>query len=80
MQRYPLFETEIGEVVLKSGNAVSTGALASPGGIWGLESNPTHPKRYINELLLFQLLISHEECCVDNEISIGSVFISSQEY
>ena len=28
-ERYPLFEKEIGEVVLKSGNAVSTGALAS---------------------------------------------------
>lgn len=30
-QRYPQFEAEIGEVVLKSGNVVSTGALASLG-------------------------------------------------
>jgi len=30
-KRYPLFENEIGEVVLKSGNTVSTGALASLG-------------------------------------------------
>jgi len=30
-ERYPLFEKEIGEVVLKSGNTVSTGALASLG-------------------------------------------------
>ena len=29
VKRYPLFEKEIGEVVLKSGNYVSTGALAS---------------------------------------------------
>jgi CRISPR/Cas system-associated endonuclease Cas1 len=32
--RCPLFENEIGEIVLKSGNAVSTGALASLG-FWG---------------------------------------------
>jgi len=36
VQRYPLFENEIGEVVLKSGNAVSTGALASMG-FWGID-------------------------------------------
>ena len=30
-KKYPLFESEIGEVVLKSGNMVSTGALASLG-------------------------------------------------
>ena len=30
-KRYPLFENEIGEVILKSGNTVSTGALASLG-------------------------------------------------
>ena len=30
-KRYPLFEKEISEVVLKSGNYVSTGALASLG-------------------------------------------------
>ena len=30
-KKYPLFEAEIGEVVLKSGNMVSTGALASLG-------------------------------------------------
>ena len=35
-ERYPLFEKEIGEVVLKSGNAVSTGALASMG-FWGID-------------------------------------------
>jgi CRISPR-associated protein Cas1 len=29
IKSYPLFEKEIGEVILKSGNAVSTGALAS---------------------------------------------------
>lgn len=31
VERYPLFENEIGEVVLKSGNAVSTSALATCG-------------------------------------------------
>jgi CRISPR/Cas system-associated endonuclease Cas1 len=31
VERYPLFEKEISEVVLKSGNSVSTGALASLG-------------------------------------------------
>jgi CRISPR-associated protein Cas1 len=37
VDRYPLFENEIGEVVLKSGNAVSTGALASLG-FWGIDA------------------------------------------
>ena len=37
VSKYPLFETEIGEVVLKSGNAVSTGALASMG-FWGIDA------------------------------------------
>jgi len=36
VQKYPLFENEIGEVVLKSGNMVSTGALASLG-FWGID-------------------------------------------
>ncbi len=36
LERYPLFEKEIGEVVLKSGNAVSTGALASLG-FWDID-------------------------------------------
>ncbi|MFB0523121.1 MAG: CRISPR-associated endonuclease Cas1, partial [Candidatus Bathyarchaeia archaeon] len=35
-ERYPLFENEIGEVILKSGNAVSTGALASLG-FWDID-------------------------------------------
>mgnify|MGYP001035464082 CR=1 FL=1 len=35
-KRYPLFENEIGEVVLKSGNTVSTGALASLG-FWEID-------------------------------------------
>jgi CRISP-associated protein Cas1 len=34
--RYPLFEAEIGEVVLTSGNAVSTGALTALG-FWGID-------------------------------------------
>jgi CRISPR-associated protein Cas1 len=36
VERYPLFEKEIGEVVLKSGNLVSTGALASLG-FWDID-------------------------------------------
>jgi len=36
VERYPLFEKEIGEVVLKSGNTVSVGALASLG-FWGVD-------------------------------------------
>src|SRR3989304_8028399 len=36
VQRYPLFEKEIGEVILKSGNSVSTGALASLG-FWDVD-------------------------------------------
>jgi CRISPR-associated protein Cas1 len=35
-ERYPLFENPIGEVVLKSGNMVSTGALASLG-FWDVD-------------------------------------------
>jgi len=35
-ERYPLFEKEIGEVILKSGNAISTGALASLG-FWDID-------------------------------------------
>ena len=36
VQRYPLFEKEIGEVILKSGNMVSTSALASLG-FWDVD-------------------------------------------
>ena len=36
IEKYPLFENEIGEVVLKSGNTISTGALASLG-FWGID-------------------------------------------
>jgi CRISPR-associated protein Cas1 len=36
-ERYPMFENEIGEVILKSGNCVSTGALASLG-FWGIDT------------------------------------------
>jgi len=36
VERYPLFENEIGEVILKSGNMISTGALASMG-FWGID-------------------------------------------
>lgn len=35
-ERYPLFESEIGEIQFKSGNLVSTGALASCG-FWGID-------------------------------------------
>jgi CRISPR-associated endonuclease Cas1 len=35
-KKYPLFEQELGEVILKSGNCVSTGALASLG-FWGVD-------------------------------------------
>jgi len=35
-EKYPLFEEKIGEVVLKSGNMVSTGVLASLG-FWGID-------------------------------------------
>jgi CRISPR-associated protein Cas1 len=35
-KRYPLFEKEISEVILKSGNSVSTGALASLG-FWDID-------------------------------------------
>lgn len=36
-ERYPLFEKEIGEVILRSGNAVSTSALASLG-FWNIDA------------------------------------------
>jgi CRISPR-associated protein Cas1 len=36
VQKYPLFESEIGEIHFKSGNMVSTGALASCG-FWGID-------------------------------------------
>lgn len=36
VERFPLFENEIGEIQLKSGNTVSTGALASCG-FWGID-------------------------------------------
>jgi CRISPR-associated protein Cas1 len=35
-QRYPLFESEIGEVQIRTGNTVSSGALASIG-FWGID-------------------------------------------
>lgn len=36
IEKYPLFESEIGEIQLKSGNMVSTGALAGCG-FWGID-------------------------------------------
>ncbi len=36
VERFPLFEQEIGEIILKSGNAVSTGALTSCG-FWDID-------------------------------------------
>jgi CRISPR-associated protein Cas1 len=36
VERHPLFEKEIGEVILQSGNMVSTGALSSLG-FWGID-------------------------------------------
>ena|GEM_PF-268110 len=36
IKKYPLFDQELGEVTLKSGNCVSTGALASLG-FWGID-------------------------------------------
>jgi CRISPR/Cas system-associated endonuclease Cas1 len=35
-ERYPLFENQISEVQIKSGNSVSSGALASLG-FWGID-------------------------------------------
>jgi CRISPR/Cas system-associated endonuclease Cas1 len=35
-KRYPLFENEIGEIQIKSGNMVSSGALATCG-FWGID-------------------------------------------
>jgi CRISPR-associated protein Cas1 len=36
VEKYPLFESEIGEIQIKSGNAVSSGALAACG-FWGID-------------------------------------------
>jgi len=36
-KKYPLFESEVGEVALKTGNTVSTGALATMG-FWGIDA------------------------------------------
>ena len=36
-EKYPLFEKEIGEVILKTGNSVSVGALASLG-FWEIDT------------------------------------------
>ena len=36
VERYPLFENQLKEVVLRSGNSVSTGALSSLG-FWGVD-------------------------------------------
>jgi CRISPR/Cas system-associated endonuclease Cas1 len=35
-KKYPIFETEIGEITLQSGNMVSTGALTACG-FWGID-------------------------------------------
>ena len=37
VEKYPLFEEEIGEVVLKTGNSVSVGVLASLG-FWEIDT------------------------------------------
>lgn len=36
VSKYPMFETEVGEVIVKSGNTISTGALTTMG-FWGID-------------------------------------------
>jgi len=44
-KKYPMFETEIGEVVLQSGNLVSTGALSALG-FWQIDVLATTRNSY----------------------------------
>jgi CRISPR/Cas system-associated endonuclease Cas1 len=64
-ERYPLFENQISEVQIKSGNSVSSGALASLG-FWGIDlliltqkGNPVAVLRSLDDDSHVKTRISH---------------------
>jgi len=85
VQKYPLFENEIGEVVLKSGNSVSTGALASLG-FWGIDvlimTQKGHPVAMLKSLdddSHVRTRISQYEALKNGKaISIAKTIVSSR--
>jgi CRISPR-associated protein Cas1 len=76
VKRYPQFEQEIGEVILKSGNSISTGALASFG-YWDIDvlimtsrGRPVAMMRSFNDDSYVETRISQYKASLDNRAFI----------
>ena len=81
VQKYPLFEREIGEVVLKTGNTVSTGALATMG-FWGIDCMiltqrgfPVATLKALDDDSHVQTRLSQYDALRDNPIQIAKQFV-----
>lgn len=85
VQRFPLFEKEIGSVILKSGNAVSTGALASLG-FWDIDAlimtqrgNPVAMLRSLDDSSHVEIRIAQYESLKNGKFSgIAKQFVLSK--
>jgi len=80
-ERFPLFEDEIGEIQLKSGNTVSTGALASCG-FWGIhvliltqKGNPVAILKSLDDDSHVRTRICQYEASKDRKIEIAKKFV-----
>lgn len=81
VKRYPLFENEIGEIQLKSGNTVSTGALASCG-FWGIDvliltqkGNPVAILKSLDDDSHVKTRVCQYEALNDRKIEIARKFV-----
>jgi CRISP-associated protein Cas1 len=85
IERYPLFEQEIGEVILKSGNSISTGALASFG-FWDIDvivmtsrGRPVAMLRSLDDDSYVQTRIAQYQASLDERAySIAKSFITAK--
>jgi CRISPR-associated protein Cas1 len=85
VNRYPLFEQEIGEVILKSGNSISTGALASFG-FWDIDvmvmtarGRPVAMLRSLDDDSYVQTRIAQYQASLDERaFTIAKSFITAK--
>jgi len=85
IERYPLFEQEIGEVILKSGNSISTGALASFG-FWDIDvlvmtsrGRPVAMLRSLDDDSYVQTRIAQYQASLDERAPvIAKIFTSAK--
>ena len=85
IEKFPLFEQEIGEIIMKSGNAVSTGALASCG-FWDIDvlittqrGRPVAMLRSLDDDSYVQTRIAQYQASLDERAySIAKSFITAK--